>query len=61
MPDLDINEDFTPEACSASAGAAVTYGAGQTGRDMYQKLDGTGYFVSLLYLSCSFHLPLLTI
>lgn len=45
VPDLDINEDFTPEGCEATSGPAVTYGAGQTSRDMYEKLDGTGYFV----------------
>ncbi|KAI9163703.1 isoamyl alcohol oxidase [Paramyrothecium foliicola] len=44
VPELDIDEDYTPEGCEVSAGPAVTYGAGQTSRDLYQKLDGTGYF-----------------
>jgi hypothetical protein len=43
VPDLVINEKFTPKGCNASVGPAVTYGAGQTSRDLYQKLDGTGY------------------
>lgn len=45
-PELEINGDFTPESCDVPVGPVVTYGAGQTSRDLYEKLDGTGYFVS---------------
>lgn len=45
QPDPVLTDAFTPEGCSASAGKAVTYGAGQQWEGLYEFGEANGVYL----------------